>query len=121
MSFQDLIHPKQSKMEFAVAEDLQNLGYNISMSETFLLKLPPNPFYLWRTEIPTTPDISLLNYDLHSYIDGWEAHKNRVEKDKFLRKLLAEQYPVRVLPFSYRRYSQKRRRQIVAEIVEATK
>ena len=120
-NFRELMGVRQSKMELGVAEDLQNLGFNISMSETFLLKLPDNPFYLERREIPTYPDISLLDYDLHTYIDGWEVHKNRVEKDKFLRKLLAEQYPVQVLPIGYRRYSKKRRKEIVAEIVEATK
>lgn len=119
MSFRLLMHPTQARMEIEVGIALQELGYRISMSEHYDLKLPPNPYYLFREEITTWPDITLLDYVLLVYLDGWKVHLKREAKDKFLRKLLAEQYPVNVLPIHYKRYSPKRRREIVAEIVEA--
>ena len=118
MSFRDRMHPKQAKMEINVAIDLQHLGYNISMSEHYKLKLPPNPF-IQHEETETWPDIELLDHNFLIYIDGEEVHKKRKEKDKFLRRLLVKQYHgKRVLPCEYKRYSEKRRREIVQEIVE---
>ena len=115
--FRERMHPAQARMEIAVAIDLQRLGYNISMSEHYRLKLPPNPF-IQHPEVETFPDITLLDYDLLNYFDGWQVHHKREIRDEFLRKLLTEQYPVRVLVFHYKRYSEKMRKQIVEEIVE---
>lgn len=120
--FRELMHPSQAKMEIAVAVDLQRLGFNISMSEHYDLKLPPNQFYLHREKITTWPDIELLDYNFLVYIDGWAVHKNRQDRDEFMRQLLTEQYPsVHVLVCHYKRYSQKRRRQIVQEIREGAR
>lgn len=120
MNFRERMHPRQSKMEINVAITLQKLGYNISMSERFRLKLPPNAYILYRDEVDTLPDITLLDYDLLIYVDGWHVHKNREARDSWMRQLLTEQYPhVKVLVCRYKRYSEKRCRQIVNEIVEA--
>ena len=119
MSFRERMHPSQAKMEINVACDLQRLGYNISMSEHYRLKLPPNPYIMFRDEVQTSPDIELLDYNFCVYIDGHEVHKKRKERDKFLRGLLAEQYLKWIFPCDYTRYSEKKRRDIVAEIVEA--
>ena len=119
MSFRERMHPGQAKMEINVACDLQRLGYNISMSEHYRLKLPPNPYILFRDEVQTIPDIELLDYNFCVYIDGHEVHKKRKERDKFLRTLLIEQYPrKRVKAYDYTRYTKKRRQKIVQEIVE---
>ena len=120
MSFRERMHPSQAKMEINVACDLQRLGYNISMSEHYRLKLPPNPYIMFRDEVQTIPDIELLDYNFCVYIDGEEVHKNRKERDKFLRRLLVEQYPgKRVKAYDYARCTKKRENEIVAEIVEA--
>lgn len=112
------MHPAQAKMEIKVAIDLQHLGYNISMSEHYKLKLPPNP-YIQREEVQTLPDIELLDHDFLVYLDGWKVHLKRRARDEFLRRMLTEQYPSKhILVCNYTRYSEKKRRQIVQEIVE---
>ena len=121
MTFRERMHPTQAKMEINVACDLQELGYNISLSERYRLKLPGNPYILFRDEVDTIPDIELLDFDFCVYIDGEEVHKKRKARDKFLRGLLAEQYLKWIFPCDYTRYSEKKRRDIVAEIQEGLK
>lgn len=106
MSFQHLMHPKHSKIEWEILEDLAKEDLHPMMDKSFCV-------------LSTTPDFYFPNERLAVYVDGEKVHLNRQDKDEWLRELLAKRHGVKVLSIPYKRFSKRKSREIVEKIKEA--
>ena len=105
MSFQDLMHPLHSRIEMDILEQLNHAGLFPETDKHFCV-------------LSTTPDFYFADKRLAVYVDGEQVHRNREERDDYLRQLLAKRHGVTVLTFPYKRRSKKAMRKIVEQIKE---
>lgn len=106
--WQRLMHPAHSRMEEDVFDALNREGFFPETDKHFCL-------------LSTIPDFYFADKRLAVYLDGEAVHKNREERDSELRRLLTKRHGLQVLTIPYKRRTKKRRKEIVAEIVEALK
>jgi len=100
-----MMHPKVSKMEEAVALALTRKGVAFEQQREFCVR-------------STKPDFYFPHQNLAVYLDGEEAHKKRVDRDNFLRELLTKRYGVRVLGLTYRDNTQKSKDEILQKVLD---
>lgn len=105
-NFQEQMHPRISNMHQAIIERLQKEGFRFETEKEYCIQ-------------STTPDIDLLDHDLFIYLDGEEVHKNRTDKDKQRRELLAKRYHKRVLSLTYSDDTKEQENQVFKQIKEA--
>lgn len=106
MSFRERLHPRQSKMELEVLAELNKHHFFPCTDKSFCL-------------LSTKPDFYFPSEQLAVYLDGEYVHRNRHDRDSYLRGLLEKRHGIKVLTLPYKRNSKRNRRLIVAEILEA--
>lgn len=99
------MHPKVSKMEQAILVVLNEKGLHPEAQREFCLQT-------------TKPDFYFQDKNLAIYLDGEQAHKNREDRDSFLRETLTERFGVRVVSLTYSANAKEQQDMILNQIME---
>lgn len=101
-----VMHPKVSKMEQDVAVVLTKKGIPFEQQREFCVRR-------------TIPDFYFPQANLVVYLDGKKVHKNKVEKDNFLRSQLGRLHHLKVLSITYEGRTKQNLNDIIIKILGA--
>ena len=100
-----------------------NSDFSVSAAELSLAcKLAETGHMRFKTQKPfcllsTKPDFYFDDVNLAVYLDGEQIHKNRVEKDFELRRLLSKRYGCIIRVYSYKAPITKKRLQEITDLI----
>jgi len=104
LTFRELMHPTQSNMELDVLCDLNHKHLFPSTTASFPV-------------ISVKPDFYFPDQQKAVFLDGQYVHRNRVDRDEYLRELLEKRHGIKSLSITYDRNTKRVRREIVQKIL----